>query len=157
MRWRLRDASSEIDQLKTLKHEVYTWGYGDGPLTNSHEGREIMVSSQRFGQRAFVDIKSPPKQIQGYAGALRYQRGECDLAFIAAYFSPRSGLAAKSNQLVTTVIETHKWINSTLLATPTCSTPTIGIDSRDHQYGADGLIADEVHEAFGDSQLHGRP
>eukprot|EP00959_Pyramimonas_sp_CCMP1952_P353279 7401463-Pyramimonas_sp.AAC.1 len=77
-----------------------------------------MVSYQRFGQRAVVDIKSPPKQIQGCAGALRYQSGECDLAFIVAYFSPRSGLAAKSIQRVKTVTETHKWINSTLHAIP---------------------------------------
>eukprot|EP00959_Pyramimonas_sp_CCMP1952_P409833 8589372-Pyramimonas_sp.AAC.1 len=76
-----------------------------------------MVSYQRFGPRAAVEIKTPSKQIQGRAGALRFQRDEFDLAFFVVY-SPRSGLAGKCIQWVKTVKETLKWINSTLHATP---------------------------------------
>eukprot|EP00959_Pyramimonas_sp_CCMP1952_P154428 3230851-Pyramimonas_sp.AAC.1 len=106
-----------------------------------------MVSNKRFGPRAVVDIKSPPKHIQGRAGALRIRRGELDLTFIVADIPPRSGLAANHSQWVKTVNETLKWIHRTLQATPTRSAPLIGIDLNDH-YGADGLIAAEVTVSY---------
>lgn len=68
---RLPDTGIPVPRRFVETHDVYCWGYGKWPLTNSLAGVQLCLNRSVLKENNIVQAHSFPESLQGRGGALR--------------------------------------------------------------------------------------
>ena len=75
--------------IEINEHIVVSWGYAASPFTNKSAGCAIAFAKSRFHISNITRIMSPPRVLQGRAGAILLQYSQAYLCPIVLYFPPK--------------------------------------------------------------------
>ena len=125
---------SKLEQEQTVirmkNHDVYSWGYGRGPNTNRSTGVTFLKKGL-FRDKHVVNIQSPPREMQGRAGAMRLKSGRYDILIVGAYLPPFAGNTKDFPRHKQTVDKVMSWCQGQIQQAPYRCTPIVCLDLND--------------------------
>ena len=110
-------------------HIRWSWGFGlAAAYSNKSAGIDIFIRKRSFNKRNITRVWSPPKSMQGRAGAVRIQNGGTDICFIAGYIPPFKGPARKKAAFLQLLHIFFSWTYDIVAAMPNRCLPIIAMD-----------------------------
>ena len=151
--WRMSgDQCCTTFRLQGTRHQAWQWGWRLTKTTNRSCGVSLVLGPRL--RKHVVAVFSPPRALQGRAGALRIRTATTDILAVVLYVPCKVAGDKQDLQRREAVQEILKWVNQLLRKTPARTIPVIlgdmntrfGLQSG-HRVQADSVVGDTMPRA----------